>query len=129
MLGPFPTTAHLPQLHISCFGVIPKGHNTGKFRLITDLFHPTGQSVNNDIDPDLCSLTYTKVEQVAATTAQRGQGALLAKVDIEAAYRLVPVHPQDRRTGGQDTASCQVERPNLCGPDAPVRVMIGLQDI
>ena len=28
MLGPFPTSAELPQLHVSCFGVIPKGHNT-----------------------------------------------------------------------------------------------------
>ncbi len=28
--------------------------------------------------------------------AQLGKGILLAKVDVEAAYRLVPVHPQDR---------------------------------
>ena len=33
---------------------------------------------------------------MAAEAAQAGQGSLLAKVDIEAAYRLVPVHPQDR---------------------------------
>jgi len=36
------------------------------------------------------------VEQVAAHAAQLDQGALLVKVDIEAAYRLIPVHPQDR---------------------------------
>ena len=29
-------------------------------------------------------------------SADNGRGALLAKVDIEAAYRLTPVHPQDR---------------------------------
>ena len=27
---------------------------------------------------------------------QLGKGSLLAKMDIESAYRLVPVHPQDR---------------------------------
>ncbi len=96
MLGPFPTTEGLPLLHISRFGVIPKGHNTGKFRLITDLSHPAGNSINDGVDPHLCSLTYTSVEEVAAEASRSGQGALLAKVDIEAAYRLVPVHPQDR---------------------------------
>ena len=96
MLGPFPCTDHLPRLHISRFGVIPKGHNTGKFRLITDLSSPAGQSVNDGIDSELCSLVYTKVDEVAAQAACSGRGALLAKVDIEAAYRLIPVHPQDR---------------------------------
>ncbi len=96
MLGPFPSMAHLPQLHVSRFGVIPKGHNTGKFRLITDLSFPARQSVNDGIDPELCSLVYTRVDEVAAQVAISGRGVLLAKVDIEAAYRLIPVHPQDR---------------------------------
>ncbi len=92
----FPCTDHLPRLHISRFGVIPKGHNTGKFRLITDLSFPAGQSVNDGVDSELCSLVYTKVDEVAAQAACSGRDALLAKVDIEAAYRLIPVHPQDR---------------------------------
>ena len=37
MLGPFGTHALLPSLQINRFGVIPKGHNTGKWQLITDL--------------------------------------------------------------------------------------------
>ena len=96
MLGPFPETSQLPPLHISRFGVIPKGHNTGRFRLITDLSFPPGSSVNDGIDHDFCSLAYTTVDTVAAQAASLGWGALLAKVDIEAAYRLIPVHPQDR---------------------------------
>ena len=36
--GPFPPKA-VPQVHISHFGVIPKGQ-TGKWRLIVDLSHP-----------------------------------------------------------------------------------------
>ena len=96
LLGPFPGSLVLPNLHINRFGVIPKGHNTGKWRLITDLSFPPGQSVNDGIDPALCSLAYTTVDQVAEVVMRLGTAALLAKVDIESAYRLIPVHPQDR---------------------------------
>ena len=61
-----------------------------------DLSFPHGQSVNDDIDPSLCSLSYTTVDDIAAVVAQLGTGALLAKVDTESAYQLIPVHPQDR---------------------------------
>ena len=98
MLGPFPSAvqAALPPCHINRFGVIPKGRGTGKWRLITDLSFPPGLSVNDGIDPDLCSLTYTSVDRVAEVVAAFPPGALLAKIDIESAYRLVPVHPRDR---------------------------------
>ena len=98
MLGPFSPAVvnRMPPLHINQFGVIPKGHNTGKWRLITDLSYPPGYSVNDGIDAELCSLTYSSVEQVAMVAAGYLQGALLAKVDIESAYRLIPVHPLDR---------------------------------
>ncbi len=96
MLGPFMESELVPQSQVSQFGVIPKGHGTGKFRLITDLSYPPGTSVNDGIDPELCTLSYTTVEEVAAQAASVGKGALLAKTDNESAYRLVPVHPQDR---------------------------------
>ena len=96
MLGPFSDTESLPPLHVNRFGVIPKGHNSGKWRLITDLSFPPGSSVNEGIDAAFCSLSYTTVDDVAALVATLGRGSLLAKVDIESAYRLIPVHPQDR---------------------------------
>lgn len=95
MTGPLDHVSGHEGLHISCFGVIPKGHNTGKWRLITDLSHPAGHSVNDGIHPDLCSLRYSTVDDIAGIVAQLGCGALLAKVDIESAYRLIPVHPDD----------------------------------
>jgi hypothetical protein len=98
LLSPFApeSLSMLPPLQVNRFGVIPKGHNTGKWRLITDLSYPPGQSVNDGIDPELCSLSYTSVEAVARVVAAYPPGALLAKVDIESVYRLVPVHPSDR---------------------------------
>ena len=97
MHGPFPESSlpSLPPHHINRFGAIPKGHNTVKWRLITDLSYLPGKSINDGIDPDLCSLSYISVEQVANIAAGLAKGALLAKGDIESAYRLIPVHPSD----------------------------------
>ena len=81
----------LPPLQINRFGVIPKGHNTGKWRLITDLSFPTGFSVNDGIDPILCTLSYTTVDDIAVALVSLGSGALLAKVNIKSAYHLIPV--------------------------------------
>ena len=86
---------NLPSLHINRFGVITKGHNTGKWCLITDLSYPHGQSVNDSIDSSLCSPIYSMVDEVAEIVVKWGRGALLSKVDIESVYRLIPVHPQD----------------------------------
>ena len=95
-IGPLTAEAIPSDTHLSRFGVIPKGHNSGKWRLITDLSFPHGQSVNDGIDPALCSLSYTSVETVATIIAQLGGTLLLAKVDIESASHLIPVHPDDR---------------------------------
>ena len=113
MLGPFPPSWKR-HLHINRFGLIPKGHNTGKYRLITDLSHPRGSSVNDGIDPALTSLTYITVDSVMEIVQQLGKGSLLAKMDIESAYRLVPVHP----------AGCGVGRTDLCGSHASIRTQV-----
>ena len=60
---------------------------------MVDLSSPDGASVNDGIDPDLCSLTYVSVDDAARTVAKAGRGAFLAKAQ---AYRMVPVHPADR---------------------------------
>ena len=67
-----------------------------KWRLITDLSFPEGHSINDAISAEPCTLQYISVDQVALAAMQLGQGALLAKTDIKAAYRLIPVHPRDR---------------------------------
>ena len=55
VLGPF-ARAEVPGVHLSRFGVIPKSSQPGKWRLIVDLSHPAGRSVNDGITPELCSL-------------------------------------------------------------------------
>ena len=85
-----------PNVHTSPFGVIPKKHKPGKWRLILDLSSPTGLSVNDGIDKDHCSLSYTSIDEVVKCIISQGCGAMLAKIDIKQAYRNVPVHPEDR---------------------------------
>ena len=93
MLGPFALSEW--AVHINRIGVNLKGH-TGKWRLITDLSYSLGYSVNDAIDSASCSLVYTTVENVVQRAMHLSRGALMAKVDIESAYRLIPVHLQDR---------------------------------
>ena len=84
------------QVHVSRFGVISKPHQPGKWRLITDLSSPKGASVNDGVSPSLCSVSYASVDDAVRCILALGQGALLAKFDIASAYRMVPVHPEDR---------------------------------
>ena len=94
ILGPLDPQL-FPEVQISRFGVIPKT-DPGKWRLILDLSSPDGASVNDGIDPERCSLTYMKVDDAARAIERMGRGAKMAKVDIKSAYRMIPVHPEDR---------------------------------
>ena len=93
--GPFPSPP-LPNLQISSFGVIPKRGQPGKWRLIVDLSSPEGSSVNDGIDPQEFTLQYIRLDAVIHMVARYGPGALMAKFDVEAAYRNIAVHPDDR---------------------------------
>ena len=99
VLGPF-RPHQLANLHLSRFGVIPKRSQPGKWRLILDLSSPDNHSVNDGIAQDMCSLSYSSVDQAATIMAQLGRDAQLAKIDIAHAYRNVPVHPSDRHLLG-----------------------------
>ena len=99
LLGPFPPEAVL-HVHVNRFGVIPKSGRPGKWRLIVDLSHQEGKSVNSRVDPHLCSLMYVKVDQVVDRLLEIGLGVELVKLDVKNAYRNVPVHPENRHLLG-----------------------------
>ena len=73
-------------VHISRFGVIPNSSQSGKWRLIVDLSDPAGSSVNDGISSELCSLSYVPIDDAAKLVLRRGRGA----------YRIIPIHPDDR---------------------------------
>ena len=63
-----------------------------------DLSHPEGASVNNGIEPELCSLGYMSVDEAVRRTRAWGRGTLMEKleVSVKSTYRMVPVHLTDR---------------------------------
>ena len=83
-------------IHCSPIGIIPKKNKPGKWRLIVDLSSPEGASVNDGIDKDMSRLSYTSIDAIAEKVLSLGRGAMLAKMDIKQAYRIIPIHPEDR---------------------------------
>lgn len=94
LLGPLPSQS-APRVHISPMGLVPKPHQPDRFRLIVDLSHPSGRSVNDGINRELCSLRYSSVDDAVSIVRELGKRTMLAKLDLKDAYRIVPVHPDD----------------------------------
>ncbi|KAM3920262.1 uncharacterized protein RB166_014650 [Leptodactylus fuscus] len=91
MEGPF-SVPPFPNLRVSPLGVVPK-KEVGKFRLIHHLSFPKGSSVNDGIPQEEASVSYVSFDRAVDLVRRAGHGALLAKSDIESAFRLLPVHP------------------------------------
>lgn len=86
-------------MQTSSLGAVPKKHSD-KWQLILDFSHRDGSSVNDGISKSICSLTYMKVQDAVRQILKLGQGCFLAKIDIDSAFRNVPVHPHDRHLLG-----------------------------
>ena len=95
LLGPFPPQ-DCPAVITSSLAVIPK-KTFGKWRVIVGLSRPRGHRVNDSLLHQHTHLAYASVEDAAHIMHHLGQGALLAKLDIKDAHRMVPIHPYDRR--------------------------------
>ena len=91
-----PLSDKISGVQINKFGVIPKNHQPGKWRIIVDLSSPDKASVNDGISQELCSLSYVSVDDAVRQILELGPGAMLAKLDIQSAYRIVPLHSADR---------------------------------
>lgn len=91
--GPF---IHPPMenFQVSPLGLVPK-KKAGEFRLIHHLSHPPGSSINDFISDDDARVTYSRFDTAVEVMRDLGQGALLAKLDIKSAFRLLPIHPDD----------------------------------
>ena len=93
--GPF-NKQHLPSVQLNRFRVIPKRHQSNKWRLIVELSYPAHHSVNDGIPRLLCGLSYITINHAIQKILELGTNTLLTKTDIKNAFRLLPVHPADR---------------------------------
>ena len=92
LLGPFPLP---PIQHLKCSGVGAVPKKNGKWRMIYHLSAPAGSSVNDHIPKDAYSLHYSSVDDATQILSHLGRGAFLAKVDLQSAFRQIPVHSDD----------------------------------
>ncbi len=94
MIGPFLGLV-FPAYVISPLGLQVK-KVPGKFRVIQDLSAPfEGVSVNSCIPMVEGTVTYDMVDTGIQLIRKAGPRAIPAKIDIEHAYKLVPIHPED----------------------------------
>ena len=91
--GPFDTIP-IYNIQISPLGVVPK-KAPGEFRIIHHLSYPDGNSINDGICKDLCSVSYQSIDHATKYLIKFGKGALMSNTDIENAYRIVPINPKD----------------------------------
>ena len=61
-----------------------------------DMSRPRGASVNDNLRWGLTYIAFSSVEDAAHLMHYLGPSTLLAKMGISEAYRLVPIHPDDR---------------------------------
>ena len=92
ILGPF-SSRPIKNLKCSGLGAVPK--KGGKWRMILHLSAPLGKSINDYISKENFSLHYTSVDDAIHMLSALGKGALMAKVDLKSAFRMVPVRRQD----------------------------------
>lgn len=90
--GPF-AQQPFKYMSVSPLGAVPK-KNSEKIRVVHNLSYPKhGDSVNEGIvhvDMDISSFGCA-----ARAVRKAGRGCFLVKLDVEAAYKQVPVHPDD----------------------------------
>ena len=93
MAGPFPEPPFYP-FHCSGMGVVPK--QDGSHRVITHLSAPPGRSINDHINPEAVTLTYTSVDRAIGMANDLGKGTLFAKIDLKCAFRQCLATPHSR---------------------------------
>ena len=92
--GPF-LAPPVHKLHFNRFGLVPKSE-TGQWRMIIDLSFLSGVSVNDGIPDSEAHVKFSSVNDAIDMIIRCGRSCLMAKFDIKAAYRILPIHLEDR---------------------------------
>ena len=74
-------------------GAVPK--KNGKWRVIMHLSAPEGSSINDFIDKEDFPIHYATVDDAVAMVSRYGKGCMMAKIDLKAAFRMVPIAAEE----------------------------------
>ena len=95
IIGPYAEPPTNPQFRVSPLGVVPK-KTPGEYRMIHHLSYPEGSSVNDFIPKELSSVQYDTIYDAVDFIKHSPTPVFMAKVDIESAFRIIPLYPADR---------------------------------
>jgi hypothetical protein len=90
--GPF-LTPPFPHYRCSPLKTVPKKGSANKYRIIHHLSYPHGRSINTSTADWPCPLA--RFSQAVDMVRRLGKGCYMAKVDVQAAYRAIPIRPAD----------------------------------
>jgi hypothetical protein len=90
-VGPFDAPP-FPYYRCSPIGTVEKKRST-KRRIIHHLSWPNGESVNDSIH--VFSIKLDAFDRAMFIIRRNGSGCFISKIDIESAYRCIPVRPSD----------------------------------
>lgn len=58
--------------------------------------------MNDGIKPELCFLSHASVDNAVVTITCLAKGTLFIKLDLESAYQIILVHPENRLPLGME---------------------------
>ncbi|KAF7378022.1 Integrase/recombinase xerD [Mycena sanguinolenta] len=91
--GPFPAPP-FDNFRCSPLGAVTR-KRTSKVRRIHHLSWPHGRSVNDGIPDAEANIQYDMIDRAITDIVRAGRGSLLVKLDLESAFRHIPVRPED----------------------------------
>lgn len=91
--GPFPSPP-FPNFHASPLGAVTRKRSS-KIRRIHHLSWPEGDSVNDGIPDSEAAIVYDMVDRTITDLVASGPGSLMLKLDLESAFRHIPVRVED----------------------------------
>ena len=95
IMGPYDVAPGFYNYVISPLGVVPK-KVPGEYRVIHHLSYPQGSSVNDSIPREFSAVSYSNIHDAISFIKSSPQTVFMAKLDIESAFRIMPIAPADR---------------------------------
>ena len=89
--GPFESPP-FENFIVSPIGLVPK-KEPNSFRLIHDLSFPGKEGLNSCTPGDFTSVHYEDIHLLLQLVLKFGKGCLIAKADLEGAFRILPMSP------------------------------------
>ena len=96
--GPFDSVPFV-NLQVSPIGCVAK-KAPGEYRMIHHLSYPKKDSINDYICAELATCSYSSFDDAAQLLVKLGQHSLMAKTDIETAFRIIPIYVADHELLG-----------------------------